>query len=432
MMTLENIFQKLKISPIEEGNLKKLLTSGADLDKIYRGIYSKAMAIYFNFPGEFSSIKKNLFLSFDSSDDWSFSFNCLNCCFVNDLNIAKIFFSKNLDKIDSDWLALILSSAIGRDVTFSLNCYKDFVNHLSENQINIFKKYFVTQKVGLTFNDINIQNFDSENRYEIKKSEVKESRSLKIAICVSGQLRGFETAKLSWDKIFYGHSVDYYVHTWSSNGVVQKKEPSFNRIYPNQLKNFLIDLSGINHNLSNNIYRHLLPENLIDEDQLKLVYGDNCKYFIENSIESFSNSEKMYYKIFKCFQLIENPSKYDLVIRLRPDLVLEKIGDISFCDFFEESKKRFIFTEYGYTLAYYGFGIDDKIAIGSPEMMKVYSDMWLEKEKYMPLQGHSSLADYLFERGINVSSINKFFKTFICDNSSVDRNFLRKLISFDF
>ena len=132
------------------------------------------------------------------------------------------------------------------------------------------------------------------------------------------------------------------------------------------------------------------------------MYGKEARIEIEDDLLPISNSEKMYYKIKACFDLIEDFENYHLIVRIRPDLVLTERKRVDWKLVHLLASEGFLFAAYGYTLAYYGFGVDDKIAIGTPKKMKLYSDLWEQRKKYFPLTGHTSLALYLFDHKVEV------------------------------
>ena len=137
----------------------------------------------------------------------------------------------------------------------------------------------------------------------------------------------------------------------------------------------------------------------------------------------------MYYKKIKaCFDLIEDFENYHLIVRIRPDLVLTERKRVDWKLVHLLASEGFLFAAYGYTLAYYGFGVDDKIAIGTPKKMKLYSDLWEQRKKYFPLTGHTSLALYLFDHKVEVCSLDEILGTQMNDTRSIDQNLLNLIL----
>lgn len=426
----EVYFDVLKERPFNKIEINDILSKNSEyIGWFFRAIYTKSMGIYYNFPAVFRNIKENIFISFRNINNEivEFEFSCLNACLIFDLNKAKEFVFRNISIIESSWLYLILSSALGRDVDFALNIFAEKNKALSLDRARIFEKYLISQKVGKSFENL--------NGTERKITNLGQ-RKIKVAVCVSGQLRGARSAKLTWDRYFQECEVHYYVHTWENNTVSLKRESSYNRIYPKSLKDSLISISNKDSDLANYIYSSLIPSFCVDEDTIISIYGRDVNFSIEKDNSSFSNSEKMYYKIYSCYKLIEKPDDYDIIVRIRPDLALEyQIGAGEFFNSLlknENNNKNCIYAEYGYNFAYYGFGVDDKIAIGVPEVMGSYSSLWEFKESFDRIHGHTTLAEYLFDKRINVSPISNGFKTFICENVPVENIFhkISKNISY--
>lgn len=155
---------------------------------------------------------------------------------------------------------------------------------------------------------------------------------LRIAVCVSGQLRGYDKARRTWDRIgLRDHDCHYFVHTWRNigrkfpipqhaqrvlsgnfldvyrNAFMHLGEEEMRRLYPSLFLLF-IDSSNVSIKDVTNAY---MTDSVVVED-------DNDAEF-----EKFNNSEKMYYKIKMCHCLsVMSGREYDLFIRIRPDLAI--------------------------------------------------------------------------------------------------------------
>ena len=92
--------------------------------------------------------------------------------------------------------------------TYNLNHHS-----LTDDQRSLYQKYLIGQRVGASFSSL-----QKDQDLKITSRKKLFSDPLKIAICVSGQLRGYEEAKVDLIKA----DVDYYVHTWSERGAEKR------------------------------------------------------------------------------------------------------------------------------------------------------------------------------------------------------------------
>ena len=147
---------------------------------------------------------------------------------------------------------------------------------------------------------------------------------MKVAICFSGAIRNFDDCISSIFKYFINNfdSPDIFLHMWTLNKSDtnldyafkwRKDNSDIERIIKilNPIK-YVIEEYGIEHE------KNIKESSCIDMDKFdteqKKNYGFNCC--------------SMYWKIMKCFELVEEHSilngvKYDLVIRARLDFIWE-------------------------------------------------------------------------------------------------------------
>ncbi|WP_199614024.1 hypothetical protein [Paenibacillus alkalitolerans] len=152
----------------------------------------------------------------------------------------------------------------------------------------------------------------------------------RVALCISGQLRGWKDAFLSWKKTFMkGANIDLFVHVWEAVG---RTEPSSgNRASRVFTGKFLVAYQSA---LVNEGYEEICRKyptlislvkdsTIVRKDELQQVYDTNY-VVVENEqdplFEDWDNSVKMHYKIWSCHQLMkQSGNKYDIVVRMRPD-----------------------------------------------------------------------------------------------------------------
>ena len=205
---------------------------------------------------------------------------------------------------------------------------------------------------------------------------------MKIAVCVSGQIRTWKQCIGSWKKLFkelqYADNcinekleVDYFVHTWDFNS-----QPFFE--WSNQY---------IKSNNENNIDIYIPPTGeTIDEKEIQefLNHLNPKKYLIENQEKSLSRKHwldecswfrtgdtkwppvtwagSQLYGIMMAGNLkrqyeIENNFEYDMCMRLRPDIDFEEFSRIMFAQDFEPIKKKTIYSVHSKNVSYFPFDI---------------------------------------------------------------------------
>jgi len=72
-----------------------------------------------------------------------------------------------------------------------------------------------------------------------------------------------------------------------------------------------------------------------------------------------------------------SPNRYDLVVRIRPDLVLQEASNLDFERIYLEcERRRVIFADFGPRLERYGCFIGDQFAVGSPDCMTAYAEAY--------------------------------------------------------
>ena len=167
--------------------------------------------------------------------------------------------------------------------------------------------------------------------------KIDQSKKLKVALCISGQLRGYkdayETVKESLIKEL---NPDVFVHTWKYVGF---KEPvplraervfsgNFLRAYTDLFRRYKFTYPEVKEKLSG-LFRLLDHHIFVTEEELKEFYQTDYVVVEDDTtgeFVSFDNQQKMFYKINACNELMKTAQKdYDLVIRLRPDLCLHKM-----------------------------------------------------------------------------------------------------------
>ncbi len=258
----------------------------------------------------------------------------------------------------------------------------------------------------------------------------------RVAVCISGQLRGFDLAYPTIKKFMIDDlQADVFISTWRRRGIKMSGfhanlQTYFHDHFVNSVpleyygNNFLRKFPSIE-----DVMVELGESDLVTDDALSRLYPD-AEIFIadedefENRIaERFSsnaklfrariprNQIKMYYHIWKSNQMKCKAERrlgrrYDLVVRIRPDKELR--SDMvshaplyPFEIFADKVKHR--------------DSIGDRIAYGTSAAMDIYSDIWqraLDWEKGALPNGfrrniapHTFMFDHLWTAGLGIRAM---------------------------
>lgn len=259
---------------------------------------------------------------------------------------------------------------------------------------------------------------------------------LNIAICVSGQLRGYRNCINSIIDSFdiYNHDYAFFVSTWSNIG---RKFPNFThawRVFSGHfLKAYMNVFSSLpllptlKLNYSN--FLALLNNNdIITKEELQHFY-ETSNVIIENdSVEPYaqmSNLEKMQYKKYSCVSMTQ-AYNFDLILHIRPDIRIVNKPSLSLTDIYNHpNAKNSIFINGKYRPVFWGkFGIavDESIEIGTYHVMNIYSNTYNAfKNTYWPknaicapgnFSAHVTNQYHMFCSGIHVEDIPGLKYTF--------------------
>ena len=223
-----------------------------------------------------------------------------------------------------------------------------------------------------------------------------QPKKLKVALCISGQLRGYREAYESLKAAFIDPlQPDIYIHTWQDAGFKEPHSSSHaDRVFSGHFLGVYKKLFYIK-NYSYPQIKQLLPSvfsllqnnTAINKAQLQAFYQTESIEIEDDAslpFSALSNRDKMFYKIHACNQLVAKSGKtYDLVIRLRPDMVfsLEEGTDWKAIADICNSQKVILansagvgfsgFRDYGEE----GYGIGDSFAISSQAGIDFYANV---------------------------------------------------------
>lgn len=216
---------------------------------------------------------------------------------------------------------------------------------------------------------------------------------MKIALCISGQMRGNAEKWKHYLNLFSGHDVHTYVDVWDRMGVttaIDRVLPSgyLNYFYSGaELKNFALDRFSVKYP---SLYQGLFVAENVSEPFISDLFNPK-KISIEPTPEEFLNKKSfkgveypvflkernprdincllMFYKIWKCFNLVRNSGeKYDFVVRIRSDLDFSENFSVNF----DEIKENEIWVKSTARDDH----VDDQFAVGSYAAMEKYCKLW--------------------------------------------------------
>lgn len=278
---------------------------------------------------------------------------------------------------------------------------------------------------------------------------------LRIALEISGQMRGYEQAFPTWEQTgIFDHEADVYVHTWRNIG---RRYPdpsivgSFKRRFGDTETAALLEQAGLDFGMKHlereypTVFNALASSDEVTESDIRGVYGSEATVVIEDEtvppFDQMSNQDKMHYKIHAAHELSRSNKPYDLVVRIRPDRFMDdRDGRVPWRQVLDESRlNRRIFSEENKGLRE-NLIIGDQVAVGTPELIDVYASTWLRHTSGefhdlhgvpRSLTGHSSLAYALLYELIDVRRLPNFPSGRPIDPSTVDGVELRHQLNRD-
>ncbi|MGR3527359.1 MAG: hypothetical protein ACU0CT_15305 [Paracoccaceae bacterium] len=222
----------------------------------------------------------------------------------------------------------------------------------------------------------------------------RRQRRLRVAICVSGQLRGYEMALASWRKtLLTAIEPTFFIHSWEAIGrssaepfrfVLPFAGTHFPEAYRMQVGLIGYDAAQARYPT---LFNHLKGNAIADSSALAALYGSEY-VVLENEhgpkFAGFSNQQKMHYKIYAADQMARAAGEFDLFVRIRPDLEV-KLAPFDWRDLLDSAQSRTVlYTEKAPSLHYGHLMVGDQFAIAPPDLMEVYAKTW---ESFSTLAG---------------------------------------------
>lgn len=247
---------------------------------------------------------------------------------------------------------------------------------------------------------------------------VSTMRPLKIAVCVSGQLRGFEQAFPTWTRFgFEGHEVRYFVHTWRHIGrnwfrfwrFTQKRELLWEILRQNES----IELLAPRYPKMAAV---LIGRSTCDAGELKALYGTDYVVVEDDTLPPLKDKSvpwKMHNKIERAHRLATGSGEeFDLYMRIRPDREVAQGSRSDWHAVLDRSRnERLIFTDRELMYGSRRLSLGDQFAVGSREVMDDYANIFswtmdyvaagqTPLDMYPALDNHGSMAHRTFYSGM--------------------------------
>jgi len=257
------------------------------------------------------------------------------------------------------------------------------------------------------------------------KFPARTQRKIKVAICVSGQLRGYAKAFPTWkDTLLQNVDYDLFVHSWSRVG--RSGIGPSRHVFPFEGEQFSKTYRELCLQIGLEEFKSRYPALItaladtdrMKEEELSEFYGTPHIRLDDDEqlpFSALSNQEKMHRKIQASFDMaLFSGSEYDLIMRLRPDLPIKYLG------FSWRELREFchatptLLADHAEGVHYANLMIGDQFAIGATEPMRIYSTTWTRYPRVAAnnlLQcpktfvGHVSLAQICWLHGIDVKRV---------------------------
>lgn len=230
-----------------------------------------------------------------------------------------------------------------------------------------------------------VRNMMTKSATERPTSTPPRARPLRIAVCISGQLRGYREAHRTWSALGLDkHDTSWFVHTWCEVGAKMPNPSHAYRVFSGAfLQAYLRQCSLISFETMMTRYPTLFQAvgeiGRITPEQLLEEYGADTVVVVDDEADGAftgkSNSWKMYHKMKAAHDLMKDSGKpFDLVVRIRPDkeVLPETAPDwhevLELCQ-----RDRVVFTDGPFALHdAVGFIVGDQVGISTPDLMDAY------------------------------------------------------------
>lgn len=325
-------------------------------------------------------------------------------------------------------------------------CIFSLVDYCQFNKYDSFFKmkekfYSHIQKIYLKISTSILLSNDEQKQYirivsnQIKKiNDIKRDKKCpKIAVCISGLYRNhqisLDTIK---EKIILPTNADVFIHSWdqSSTWLGFGGSPYFHRVFGKQAPEVsLSEIHDLRHLskylprtaqvLEKPVYKPFdgsIFKQILQPKKMEIENQDNFEMHLSETGEYTAlrgslNQIKMFHGIKRSIDMALEYSDYDYIIRLRPDVLIEKKLDLSV---FENLNNNTVYA------TFYAVGLDDSEFVISSSMAyslsRLIGEMFDVKKvspyRAFPLYDSHNLFllwlienDYVFDKDLTVKRI---------------------------
>lgn len=217
----------------------------------------------------------------------------------------------------------------------------------------------------------------------VKPKGPVSGRKPRVAICISGQLRGYREAFGSWAEALRFEDIEphLFVSTWESVGMKALNATHMDRYLPTDAAKYL---SVLWVEKTENRFQGMFPhfcelferKSQVSQQQLMEFYGTpNVEVHPDDLLDArVKNSVRMNYKIEHAWHMAQQSGlDFDLILRIRPDKLLAVHGQgfdwlkcLSTC----QSDIVLSDADFGIRL-HQGYAVGDQILLASPSVASV-------------------------------------------------------------
>jgi len=247
-------------------------------------------------------------------------------------------------------------------------------------------------------------------------------RRPRVAICVSGQLRGYKRAFETWRQHLLPEiEATVFVHSWRQIG--RSDAQPFRYVLPFGGARFceVYRTAALSEGYAAmqarypTLFATLGASAQTDEAELKAFYDTDHVVLDDETAPPFAtytNQQKMHSKLQAADHMARAAGPFDLHIRLRPDLPMT-LAAFDWRDLLDACRSApRLFVEKSYGLHYNNLMIGDQCAIADPRTMRPYADAWNHYPELVDaglvrcpegFRGHLSLAMCCWVHGLDVA-----------------------------
>jgi tetratricopeptide (TPR) repeat protein len=237
-------------------------------------------------------------------------------------------------------------------------------------------------------NEILVQGFRRRSaRLSVAINRGIPDRPLNIALCISGQLRGYELAYQTWDRLGLSeHRTKIFVDVWKKVG---RKFPvpqhAMRTMSGHLLDAYRSAFTQLGHaaivDRYPTMFRLFELSGEVTANQLSTFYKTPFVNVEDDTFPTFShmnNFQKMYHKIKYCHNQAETSGDiFDLIIRIRPDKSVVSAASDYHRILYESRFNGRLYTDVSpYIHCKLGYVIGDQFAIGEDSAMRSYASAY--------------------------------------------------------